>query len=245
MKTAFLSAVSHELRTPLTSVLGFAETARRAVVQADPDVAHYLERLTANARRLQALMDDLLDVDRLSRSEVSPRLRDVALADLVRRSVRSREAPDHRFHLDLTPVVLPLDQVMIDRVVDNLVRNAGRHTPPGTNVWVRVAPDDDGAIVVVEDDGPGVLPSDRERIFEPFQQGRRASTQASPGTGIGLALVRRFVEAHAGTVVVDERPGGGARFTIRLPRTSAPAPGGADEDRGADRDQSRGGDSNP
>ena len=240
MKTAFLSAVSHELRTPLTSVLGFAETVRRHVSGADPDLTRYLERLLANAQRLQVLMDDLLDVDRLSRGEVSPRLRDVDLANLVQRSVRSREAPAHRFHLDLTPVTLPLDQVMIDRVIDNLVRNAGRHTPAGTNVWLRVMPTDGGARVVVEDDGPGVAPSDRDRVFEPFQQGRGATTQASPGTGIGLSLVRRFVEAHGGRVRLEERPGGGARFTLDLPRTTAPTDGSQ-----ADADQSRGGDSNP
>ena len=236
MKTAFLSAVSHELRTPLTSVLGFAETARRHVAQADPDLSHYLERLLANAKRLQVLMDDLLDVDRLSRSEVTPRLHPVELADLARRSVRSREAPDHWFHLDLTPVTLPLDQVMIDRVVDNLVRNAGRHTPPGSNVWVRVMPTEAGARLVIEDDGPGVPPSDRDRIFDPFQQGRSASSQASPGTGIGLSLVRRFVEAHGGTVRLDDRPGGGARFTIELPRKPAPPGSGAEDDERADRE---------
>lgn len=241
MKTAFLSAVSHELRTPLTSVLGFAETARRHVAQADPDLTHYLERLLANARRLQILMDDLLDVDRLSRSEVAPRLHEVDLADLARRSVRSREAPAHWFHLDLTPVTLPLDQVMIDRVIDNLVRNAGRHTPTGTNVWVRVMPTDEGARLVVEDDGPGVPPPDRERVFDPFQQGRGVSTQASPGTGIGLSLVRRFVEAHGGTVRLDERPGGGARFTLELPREDTAAADGS----GTDGGESRGGDSNP
>ncbi len=198
MKTAFLSAVSHELRTPLTSVLGFADTARRHVAQADPDLTHYLERLLANAQRLRVLMDDLLDVDRLSRSEVTPRRHEVDLADLARRSVRSREAPAHWFHLELTPVTLPLDVVMIDRVIDNLVRNAGRHTPVGTNVWVRVLPTDEGARLVIEDDGPGVPPEDRERIFDPFQQGRGVSTQASPGTGIGLSLVRRFVGGGRG-----------------------------------------------
>ncbi|TVR37099.1 MAG: PAS domain-containing sensor histidine kinase [Nitriliruptor sp.] len=241
MKTAFLSAVSHELRTPLTSVLGFAETARRYVVQTDPDLVHYLERLLANAKRLQVLMDDLLDVDRLSRSEVTPRLQEVDLADLARRSVRSREAPTHWFHLDLAPVTLPLDQVMIDRVIDNLVRNAGRHTPEGSNVWVRVTPTDDGAHLIVEDDGPGVAPSDRDRIFDPFQQGRGVSMQASPGTGIGLSLVRRFVEAHGGCVHLDERPGGGARFTIELPRTTTATTDGS----GDDSDRRRGVDQHP
>jgi signal transduction histidine kinase len=110
---------------------------------------------------------------------------------------------------------------MMDRVIDNLGRNAGRPTPPGTSVWVSVRPTPEGARLVVEDDGPGVPPDERDRVFEPFQQGETASLQPSPGTGIGLALVRRFVEAHGGTVTLDERPGGGARFAIDLPRAQA------------------------
>lgn len=218
MRTVFLSAVSHELRTPLTSVVGFAETAVRAARDVEAEaLSSYLDRLLVNARRLEELMDDLLDVDRLSRGKVTPERRTVDLATLVRRVIHDPTSIGHRVETDLESVELAVDPVMIERVVENLVRNAERHTPAGTSIWVRVAAVVGGASIVVEDDGPGVRAEDRDRLFEPFQQGRDAWSDPSPGTGIGLSLVRWFTEIHGGTVVIADRPGGGARFAIFLP----------------------------
>ncbi len=219
MKTTFLSAVSHEVRTPLTSIIGFAETAMRLCDHSDvnQDARSMLDRVMANARRLERLVDDLLDVDRLSRGNVAPRRVPTDLAGLVRRIVSEAERTSHRLSVELEPVVLSVDVSMIERVVDNLVRNAQRHTPDGTSVRIALAAEGSGARIVVEDDGPGIEPSLRELLFEPFEQGESPASSHSPGTGIGLSLVERFVELHGGTVTLDERPGGGARFTIDLP----------------------------
>lgn len=220
LKTGFLRAVSHELRTPLTAIIGFAETAER--IADDPEEQRpYLRRVVSNARRLEGLVSDLLDVERLARGQVEPRVGPVELDRLAERIVRRADPGAHLLELDLAPVQIAGDVVMIERAVDNLVRNALLHTPSGTTVTVRVRPDGDGATIIVEDDGPGVPPELRDRIFEPFEQGPNAGRRPSPGTGIGLSLVRRFVDLHAGTVTLDERPGGGARFTIRLPGTPA------------------------
>lgn len=106
---------------------------------------------------------------------------------------------------------------MLERVVDNLLRNALKHTPAGTNVWVRTeAP----ARLIVEDDGPGVPGELHARIFEPFQQGPGQLDRHSPGTGIGLSLTQRIVGLHNGEVALTERPGGGARFVVELPGVS-------------------------
>ncbi len=224
MRTAFLSAVSHELRTPLTGVLGFAETAALLAERSDDvRLESYLQRLLANARRLEELMDDLLDVDRLSRGRVTPQREQVDLAQLVAAAVERLDSIGHHVVTDLQTVTLELDPVMIERVVENLLRNAERHTPAGTTVWVRVAATSAGAVLVVEDDGPGISETDLGRVFEPFQQGRAAQRLPSPGTGIGLSLVRRFVEVHGGSVEVADRAGGGARFEVRLP-AAAPEP---------------------
>ncbi|MEX0952461.1 MAG: PAS domain S-box protein, partial [Nitriliruptoraceae bacterium] len=219
MKTTFLSAVSHEVRTPLTSIIGFSETAMRLCDHSDvnQDARAMLDRVMANARRLERLVDDLLDVDRLSRGNVEPRRVPTDLAALVRRIVDEAERTSHRLALDLEPVVLSVDVSMIERVVDNLVRNAQRHTPDGTTVDISLAAVGSGARIVVEDDGPGIEPGLRDLLFEPFEQGASPASSHSPGTGIGLSLVERFVEIHGGRVTLDGRPGGGARFTVDLP----------------------------
>ena len=106
---------------------------------------------------------------------------------------------------------------MVERILHNLLTNAARHTPPDATVWVscRVGPDE--ADLEVADDGPGIDPRDREHVFEPFWQGSATRTAPSPGTGIGLALVRQFAVLHGGRVSVGTRPGGGAVFRVVLP----------------------------
>lgn len=219
MKSAFLSAVSHELRTPLTSVIGFAETAVRLVGtgQSGPEVSQLLDRLVGNARRLEVLVSDLLDVDRLAKGDVEPRRAQTDLRELIRRAMNRNDSPEHEFVTDLAEMVVHIDPMMIDRAIDNLLRNAVRHTPAGTTVWVRATHDTAEVVVVVEDDGPGVPKELHRRIFEPFQQGPVAQDDASPGTGIGLSLVQRFVEVHGGAVAVSDREGGGACFRLRIP----------------------------
>jgi PAS domain S-box-containing protein len=219
MKSAFLSAVSHELRTPLTSVLGFAETAKRLVGDAGDAYAltPLLERMIANGHRLERLVSDLLDVDRLTQGDVEPRREPTDLRALVDRAAQRYRGNDHVIATDLEPVDAEVDPVMLDRCVDNLIRNATRHTPPGAHVWVGLRSDARSAVVTVEDDGPGVPPELWERVFEPFQQGPASQHSASPGTGIGLSLVQRFVAVHGGSVHLDQRPGGGARFTLVIP----------------------------
>lgn len=223
MKSTFLAAVSHELRTPLTSILGFSETVARLIDHHnDPQLGRFMGRLVANARRLEQLVDDLLDVDRLTRGQVAPRLAPTNLGELTHRVLVRSEIDDHKVVTDLAAVVADVDAVMIDRVVSNLVRNVRRHTPVGSTMWITVEAVGDTAHIVVADNGPGVPEADRERIFEPFEQGAQSAMAASPGTGIGLSLVLRFVEAHGGRVRIDDRPGGGARFTVDLPLAIAP-----------------------
>jgi signal transduction histidine kinase len=102
---------------------------------------------------------------------------------------------------------------MVERIVENLLTNAVKHTPGDSRIWVRVERTDDGALIAIEDDGPGIPPELRERIFEPFTQG---PTAAQGGAGVGLALVARFAELHEGRAWVQERAGGGASFRVLL-----------------------------
>jgi PAS domain S-box-containing protein len=221
MKGTFLQAVSHDLRTPLASVLGIAVTLQRHQQELDArDAADLLQRLGKSARKMDRLLNDLLDLDRLAQPEVNPTREYVDLGDLVERVVMevSAELLDQRpLHMDLRSLRLEVDPPKVERIVENLLANAARHTPPGTPVWVGVQSYDNGALLVVEDAGPGVPDQLRETIFQPFRQGPRPASHA-PGLGVGLALVRVFAQLHGGSAwVQDRRPGPGASFQVHLP----------------------------
>ncbi len=218
MKNTFLQAVSHDLRTPLAAILGLAITLERGDVHLDEAESHDLaRRIAENARRLDRLVTNLLDLDRLARGIVTPKLEPTDVGALVRRVVAESELiADSRLRTDIAAVVVPVDAAKIERVIENLIANTARHTPSTSMVWVSVRATSEGVLILVEDDGPGVAPELRQTIFEPFQQGPDAP-QHSPGVGVGLTLVARFAEIHGGSAWVDEREGGGASFRVFLP----------------------------
>jgi PAS domain S-box-containing protein len=216
MKNTFLAAVSHELRSPLTSILGLALTLERHNLDAD-DETDLLARLSANARKLDRLLKDLLDIDRLNRGILTPQFRPMDLGALVRRTVEAMETlGDRHVLVQSDAVVIPVDPPKIERIVENLVANAAKHTTADSGIWVRVEQDADGATIVVEDDGAGIPEELRADIFEPFRQGPTESSHA-PGTGIGLSLVARFAELHGGRAWVERSEHGGASFRVWLP----------------------------
>jgi PAS domain S-box-containing protein len=229
MKNTFLAAVSHELRSPLTSILGLALTLERATHMEAADRDDLLGRVAANARKLDRLLKDLLDIDRLSRGIVEPQYRSTDVGELAMRAAESLDVLAGRdVHVAAQPVHLAIDPPKVERIVENLLSNAARHTEADRRIWLRVEPLDAGVLIAVEDDGPGVPPELREEIFEPFQQGPSASSYA-PGTGIGLSLVASFARLHDGRAWVEERDGGGASFRVFLPGALGSPDGHGDE----------------
>jgi len=219
LKSGFLQAVSHDLRTPLASVLGISLTLQRGRGRLDPaDTEDLLGRLAANARRLDRILTGLLDLDKLDRGIVELRREPVDLAGLVAGVVSeaSDELGAHPVSLELLPIQVLADAAKVERVVENLLANAARHTDPGTPIWVRVAPLDRGALLCVDDAGPGIPAEQRESIFRPFQRGPAGATYA-PGSGVGLALVAQIASLHDGQAWVEDRVGGGASFRVLLP----------------------------
>jgi PAS domain S-box-containing protein len=224
LKNTFLDAVSHELRTPLATVIGIALTLQRAGSSLpEEDTADLVDRLVANAGKLDRLLADLLDLDRLSKGIVTPQRSRTDLAALVGRVAQEwRQRSGRQLEVMAEPVVAWVDAAKVERVVENLLANAGRHTSPDTPVWVKVARRDKGVVLAVEDAGGGVPRELRATLFEPFRQGPGAAAHA-PGVGIGLSLVARFAELHGGRAWVQDRPGGGASFQVLLPDATEPA----------------------
>jgi PAS domain S-box-containing protein len=217
MKDTFLQAVSHDLRTPLAAILGMAITLERGDVGLDPEETRELAgRIEHNARRLERLVTNLLDLDRLARGVLRPTFEDADVGELVRRMVTETDPTGREVEVSAESVIVPVDPPKVERIIENLLANAMKHTPAGTSVHVSVTGSEQGVMIAVEDEGGGVPLELREKIFEQFRQGTGAP-QASPGVGIGLTLVRRFAEMHHGRAWVEEREGGGASFRVFLP----------------------------
>jgi PAS domain S-box-containing protein len=218
MKNTFLTAVSHDLRTPLAAVLGSALTLQRLrTTLSDDEQVQLIDAVASNAERLKRMLEDLLDLGRLTRGVLEPVRSPTDLGGLVRRMVDDSDAVgDHVVHVEVESMIVDIDALKVERILDNLLANARRHTPPGTDIWVSARQVADGVLIAVEDAGPGVSKASQEHIFEPFKQLRRTEHATGVGVGIGLALVAKFAELHGGRAWVQDRPGGGASFRVFL-----------------------------
>lgn len=214
-KDLFLEAVAHELRGPVTVILGLARLVESgAAPERDQS---FTSRIVANARRLERLLGDLLDLDQLRRGAVISELKETNLRQLAHGSVEAAEARDHPVRVEAPDSSVEIDASKVERILVNLIGNAIAHTPPGTSVSVVMSRRHDGLEIAVSDDGPGVPDEFKDDIFAPFNRGPRFG----PGTGLGLSIVRGFAELLGGRVWVEDHSGGGARFVVALP---LPAP---------------------
>jgi PAS domain S-box-containing protein len=216
LRDTILSTVSHELRTPLTSIVGFAMTLRHRGQTLEPAAySEIVDHLAEQSQRLQRLLADLLDLDRLRLGLIQPTFRPTDVAELVERIVADRQADSARVELEAERAVAEIDGAKVERIVENLIVNAVKHTPPGTAISVRVQNQDGGVLIAVDDRGPGVAAAERDAIFQLFQRGDQVA--GVPGAGVGLSLVSQFAALHGGRAWVEENPGGGASFRVLLP----------------------------
>ena len=217
LRDDILSAVSHELRTPLTSVLGFALTLEQRGQQlTQKEVERIIRELGRAARRLEQLLVDLLDVERVRHGALQVTRSKTAVLDLVESAVAACDLDGRRVDISGGPVTAEVDAAKLERIVENLILNAVKHTPEESAIHLRLDIAGNDLLVAVEDEGPGIADEYKERVFETFDRGPKALSP-TPGAGIGLALVARFAEAHGGRSWVEDRPGGGASFRVLLP----------------------------
>jgi two-component system sensor histidine kinase BaeS len=210
----FLLSVSHELKTPLTAIRGYAEAVEDGVV--DPREA--AATVASEARRLERLVKDLLDLARMNRTDFSVHNTEIDLAEVAHDAAHRYEPQAEGFGVELhvvadgsAPAIADADRVL--QVVSNLVENALRLTPKGGEVRVVAAP----GLLRVEDTGPGLAEADTERAFDRFYLHERYGLERQVGTGLGLAIVKELTLAMGGNVAVDSRPGTLTVFTVRLP----------------------------
>ena len=216
LRDSILSAVSHELRTPLTSIIGFAMTLKdKGASLAQRTQDEMVEHLAKQAQKLDYLLADLLDLDRLRHGFVRPNFRETDVWELAAQVAADQHSNTHSIDIRGSSVSAEVDAPKVERILENLLANALNHTPPGTSISIAVEPQDGGVLISVDDDGPGVAEDQREAIFGIFDRG--GAGERVPGTGIGLSLVAQFTALHGGRAWVEESASGGASFRVFLP----------------------------
>ena len=221
LRNSLLSALSHDLRTPLTSLVGLADSlARTGLDVAQLDMANSIRN---QAFRVSALANNLLDMARLEAGEVRLNRQWQPLEEVIGSALKAREEQlaHHRVRVSLLPdlPMLEFDAVLIERVLCNLLENAAKYTPPGSEIRIEALPREGVAWISVSDNGPGLPLGSEEAVFEKFTRGEKESK--IPGVGLGLAICRAIVEAHKGKIWAENRHG--ARFTFTLPLGMPPA----------------------
>jgi two-component system sensor histidine kinase KdpD len=213
IKTAVLRAVSHDLRSPVTAMVTSAAALASPALQ-DDERRELAAGITAEGARLASLIDKLLELSRLEAGAAEPHRDWCSVDELLREAVTSAGLPPERLKLvvDRDLPLIVADPAQLERAFANLLENAVRYSGEQP-ISVRARVSGGRLLVRVVDRGPGVAPSDRERIFEPFVRG----DGRAHGSGLGLAIVRGFVEANGGRVHVESLPGQGASFVVSLP----------------------------
>ncbi len=217
LKEDFVSAAAHDLKTPLTALYGRAQLMQRQQRQGETPDPSTTDRIVGDARRLVALVDQLLDASRIGQGRLELRAEPFDLGELARELHASR-ADWVRVQLQ-TDGPLPglVDRARLEQVIDNLVENALKYSPSDQPVVISAARDGDRAHLAVHDDGIGIPPGDLERVFERFRRGSNVQDQHFAGMGLGLFICRGIVEQHGGRIWAESAPGTGTTLHVALP----------------------------
>jgi two-component system, OmpR family, sensor kinase len=213
----FVSDASHELRSPLTAIRGQLEVLAHQEHPSEQEVRGVETVALREIGRVERLVEDMLSLARLDEG-VGPSLQEVSAAGFLRELAEARQSEDERVG-ELAEGTIQLDPDLVAQVVRNLLDNANRYAGEG-QVLLSARPAGSSLVISVDDDGPGVPPEDRERVFDRFHRRDSARDRASGGSGLGLGIARAIVVAHGGRIWVEDSPLGGARVSFSLPRFS-------------------------
>jgi signal transduction histidine kinase len=219
----FIADASHELRTPITALRNFIELLQGAAAH-DPEARReFLTESEAQLERMAWITGNLLNLSRIEAGLVTLDIAEHDARDLITATAAAFRAQAEERGIILTyalpeePLLVRCDRHRIELALSNLLDNARKFTPPGEQVQIGVARDDETVRLWVEDSGAGIAPEDLPHVFDRFYRGRRQDASTQVGSGLGLAIVRGIVQAHGGRVAAASRPGQGTRFTLELP----------------------------
>ncbi|MEW5702148.1 MAG: ATP-binding protein [Candidatus Zixiibacteriota bacterium] len=224
MRRDFVANVSHELRTPLTAIIGYVSALRDLGVSGD-EAGRFLDTVERNAARMDRIVGDLLELSRIEAPGYQLTRTEFPLPDLLE-EIRSNTG--HAFDLKRQTLTLETssavdrvyaDRDALERMLMNLIDNAGKYTPDGGRINISTAFDGDDLVIVVADNGIGVPEADQARLFERFFRVDRGRSRDMGGTGLGLSIVKHLAEAHGGSASYEPNLPTGSRFIIRLPQT--------------------------
>lgn len=216
----FTANVSHELKTPLTAISGYAELLAANMVAPEQKM-HFYHEIQKCAARLLRLINDIIRLAALDRSEREPLFNEVDLAEIVEESLNTLQlnAEQHKIklNLQLEKCIVHGNREMLKELVDNLVVNAIFYNSPGGYVLIKVGTDKGRQKLLVKDNGIGIPATEQGKIFQRFYRVDKSRSKATGGTGLGLAIVKHIVELHSAEIILDSTPGVGTSFTIIFP----------------------------
>jgi two-component system sensor histidine kinase KdpD len=225
LRNSILSAISHDLRTPLTALVGLSSALAEPATLPDDTRRELAGAVHEEALRMSALVINLLDMARLEVGRIGLNKQWQVVEEAVGGALRASRLglAQHRVEarLDGELPLVAFDAVLVERVLCNLLENAGKYTPPGSHIVLGASLADGRLCLTVSDNGPGLAPGSEEAIFEKFTRGQTES--ATPGVGLGLAICRAIVEAHGGRIWAENRQPNGACFCVVLPADAPPA----------------------
>jgi len=223
-KNRFLGMAAHDLRNPLASIRGLAEFLRDGVVgDLTPDQLDLINTIHTASQSMLRMVNELLDVATIESGELKVVPSDHNLCELIEKSVylANIDAAKKNTHISFTPPVAPpsawIDAAKIQQVVDNLLNNAVKYSPPGSRIIAEYNWDAQHRSFGVKDQGPGIPENERDKLFKDFGRLSVQPTGGEKSTGLGLAICRKIVEAHQGTIVAENLPVGGCEFRVTLP----------------------------
>ena len=227
LKNKFLGIAAHDLRNPLVSIGGFSELLLEGEIgPLNEEQKEFLTIIHSAGRNMLALVNDLLDVSVIESGRLTLKIEPGFLKSLVEDRIRINRMPAEAKEIELHAALEDLPEALFDanrvnQVLDNLIGNAVKFSPPGSNIYITLSRTEKGARISVRDEGPGLSPEDQAKLFGEFQRLSAQPTAGEKSTGLGLAIVRKIVEAHGGTVEVESRLGTGSTFGFIIPLEAA------------------------
>jgi len=229
LKDEFLSIASHELRTPVTSIKGYTQLAKTLIRENDLGTSEeYLDIALDQIDRMSRLILELLDVSRIETGRLEIRRDPILWPNFVRDVVHRHHTAvsDRRFHVNVPDEkkIVNGDRDRLEQVLGNLLENAVKYSPDGSEIFVNVEDKGENIVTSVSDRGIGIPPDELQQVFERFHRGRQVSSTNYGGLGLGLYITKQIIERHAGSIWVESREGHGTTFYFTLPEAQVPAP---------------------